>query len=220
MGNKSSKQLIPSEAGPLGQTATDKIVNSILDAVQQRLLEEARSAIESGDALFTSIILSKDGLEILAVGRDRTKSKSPMATSELNAIEAFYSVTDKTRPLAVDCIFVSVYEPNAISLCNLAVAGFDNFVYIFTRESSMELETHQSSNDSLVEIFGVPGQVKYQPRNKYWSCFPLMELIENCPSNAGLLTRMEELKGKFEELVKGPVHEYEPVEATSSKSNK
>eukprot|EP00210_Caulerpa_lentillifera_P006717 g6419.t1 len=197
MGNKSAKlaaEITP--AGPLGNVTMENIVKAIMDIVQQKLIHEAHSAVDCGDSFFTSAILRKDDLSEVVSSRDRTTTKNPTATTELNTIESFYELTEDARPKKEDCIFLSVYEPSSIALCHIAIAGFDNFVYLFPRDGVAE-----PSNISLTEIFDIQDD-KYQPKNKYWTSFFLQEIIENLPENQEYSKKIEILKGKFQDLAK------------------
>lgn len=200
MGNKSAKlAAVPTVIGPLGSATEEDIVKAIMDIVQQKLIHEAHAAVEGGDRLFTSAILRKEDLSEVVISRDLTKTKNPTAITELNTIEKFYELNPEVRPKAEDCIFLSVYEPTSVALCNIAVAGFDNFIYLFPRELVPQMDGIQEP--SLMEIFGIQDE-KYQATNKYWIAFSLSEIMENLDNKQEYAIRMEAMKGKFQDLVK------------------
>lgn len=182
-------------------------MKALLDTVQYKLIPAAQYSLKSGDGIFTSAILRKTDLIEVATGRDRTVTKNPTFTSELDAIEAFFKLENNIRPDPENCVFLSVFEPHPVSICNLTKAGFDNFVFLFTRETWTEFEATQISSSLFVEIFGVQQQqLKYQSSNKYWTSFSLKELIEECPENQQLVNKMDELKGMFQWMLKGTVN--------------
>ena len=200
MGNKTGKFASGSAYGPLGPMRKGALIESLLKVIQDDLVRLAAEAAEQSDAFYSVAILNKTDLSLVACGRDKTKTKDPTATAELNAIQAFFSLAPDTRPPPADCIFLCVHEPSALALYQIAQSGFDNFVFLFSHAESRAFGAEMPFV-KLTEIFtGTTENEEYNVENAYWTAFALGELIQKEDKKEEHLETVEAIKTRFKEM--------------------
>lgn len=200
MGNNVGKlQASSSTCGSLGPLRRTAIVTGLLDVVEAELVRLARSAVDRGDRFFSVAIVRKADLSLVACGRDKSKSKDPTATAELNAIQGFFTVNNRPNPR--DCIFLCIHEPSPMALYQIALCGFDNFVYVFTKQEMKELGD-DGETIALNAIFnGASQDESYKQNNDYWTAYSLVDMIQKCEKKSELLTTVEKVKTLFGEMM-------------------
>lgn len=201
MGNKATKPVeSPIAFGSLGPTRTPALIRSLLEVIQQTLLRLSSAAVEKGDRFYSVAILRKSDLALIAVGRDKTTTKDPTATAELCAIQAFFSLQERPHPQ--ECIFLCVHEPAAMALYQFAVCGFDNFVFLFDRETSASLGAGKTGLP-LNRIFsGATEDEGYHASNDFWKARKLMEMIDTTEKREEYLQTVEAIQAAYREMMK------------------
>jgi len=146
-------------------------------------------------------------LQVIVTCKDAT-STNPTSTAELDAINAFYA--NKNHPMPRDCIFLCLHEPNPMALYSFAICGFDNFIYLFSKEDTVEMGGEESTV-SIAEIFGGASDSEtYSQSNAYWGSFKLGDIIAKCENKDTYVEKFNEVKAKVERLIKKDPSPLEP----------
>ena len=182
----------PSEAD-LARITTDKagLISRLLDVVEHEIVPLTRAGVGEGNKIFGGAVLRKSDLSTV-VAVTNQESANPLNHGEIATINAFYAIPRGERPAARDTVFLSTHEPCPLCLGGLTWGGWDNFLYLFSYEDTMDAFSIPHDIRLNEEIWRVKDG-EYDHRNRYWCAWHIRELIETCdPIARGQLARRAE----------------------------
>ena len=175
-------------------------ISRLLDVVEHEIVPLTRAGVGEGNKIFGGAVLRKSDLSTV-VAVTNQESANPLNHGEIATINAFYAIPRGERPAARDTVFLSTHEPCPLCLGGLTWGGWDNFLYLFSYEDTMDAFSIPHDIRLNEEIWRVKDG-EYDHRNRYWCAWHIRELIETCDpiARGELARRAEALDATYAEL--------------------
>ncbi|HEV7346092.1 MAG TPA: nucleoside deaminase [Devosia sp.] len=186
----------------------DKIdlISRLLDVIEHDIAPLTRRGVAQGNKLFGAAILRKSDLAVI-VAETNNEIENPMWHGEMHAIKRFFELPADQRPATADCLFLATHEPCSLCLSGITWSGFDNFYYLFSRDSFAIPYDIQI----LRAVYAVPDPDRtsvpehrplYNRTNPYWTSYDIARMIAALDRSHKeiLLARLDDLTALYGEL--------------------
>ena len=171
--------------------------NKILDIFIEDLIPLTNSSINKGNKVFGGFIVKKSDLSLVSIGTNE-ETKNPLLHGEISTIFNFF---DKNITNMKDYYFISSHEPCSLCLSAITWAGFDNFYYLFSYESTKGDFKIPHDLKILSEIFKIKDG-KYNFKNNYWQSFSIISEINRLGLHESLSGKILKITEKYNKMSK------------------
>jgi tRNA(Arg) A34 adenosine deaminase TadA len=182
------------------KTATNNLVEVLLDTIEHRIIPKTESGVAAGNKIFGAALLCKSDLS-LVLAETNNETENPLWHGEVHALKRFFEMAEDTRPDPRELIFLSTHEPCSMCLSAITWAGFDNFYYFFSHEDSRDAFAIPHDLKILKEVFTLePGG--YNKENAFWKSYSNHKMIAELPEpdRERLQNRAAAIGAKYAEL--------------------
>ncbi len=190
----------------------DKVgfLNCLLDTIEYHIVPLTRSGVVAGNKVFGAALLRKSDLSLL-LAETNNETANPLWHGEMHCLKKFYELPN--RPDANELIFLSTHEPCSLCLSAITWAGFDNFFYFFSYQSSRDQFAIPYDLKILDEVFGIHDG-GYRRRNDFWTSFSIRDEITQLAE--AQRTPLVEQSARLDRLYDGLSDVYQKQKGTSA----
>ena len=158
---------------------TYELTTRLLDVMENDIAPMTAKEVLRGNKIFGAAILLKSDLS-LVIAETNNEIENPLWHGEMHAIKKLYERNRSTLPKPKDCIFLATHEPCSLCLSAITWAGYDNFYYLFSYESTRDSFAIPHDLKILKEVFTLD-QGGYAKENEFWKSHNLMSMIGELP---------------------------------------
>lgn len=175
-----------------------RLLTRLLVTIETDIVPLTTQGVAAGNKVFGAALLRKSDLS-LVLAETNNETANPLWHGEIQCLKSFYELEE--RPGTDELIFLSTHEPCSLCLSAITWAGFDNFFYLFSHESSRDSFAIPHDLRILGEVFGLEDG-RYNRSNAYWSCWSIRNEIDRLgdPERELLMARVERLDKLYETL--------------------
>lgn len=179
---------------------TYELVTRLLDVMENDITPMTAREVLRGNKIFGAAILLKSDLS-LVIAETNNEIENPLWHGEMHAIKKLYERNRATLPKPQDCIFLATHEPCSLCLSAITWAGYDNFYYLFSYESTRDSFAIPHDLKILKEVFTLD-QGGYVQENEFWKSHNLMNMIAKLPETekTALRDRVKKLDAMYAKM--------------------